>query len=391
MDFANALLSETVSSGNATHVRSLLAAGADPNQTSQSGQTPLILAIVSGNLHLVQILLDAGADPSQRDQTGLNAIEWAERKGFPDVAKGLQNPKQARGKIAAEPLPARTITEPVRDTSLTSDEKSRRWIAGLKQRLDEKADRERLATQNDSIPVPVVKASEPIIESPVAPKDVAASEPIIESPVTREDDPKIDVEERDAVSEDSDDSGSATSGSARKRCPQCNTVYNSPLVAYCAYHVVPLIDIDAPVITPAPSIGMTPVLWVLVAITFLGAGLIAYLIITPFYRKQETQAVSLPPQPPSIPGKGIPVVSGDLSGKALVIPDVFAPSKLTEPVTVVVRIKVDKKGQVYSAQATGGDEQLRDAVLKSARKAEFSTDDIGLRGAQTTITYMFKP
>ena len=136
---------------------------------------------------------------------------------------------------------------------------------------------------------------------------------------------------------------------------------------------------------------MTPVLWVLVAITFLGAGLIAYLVITPFYRKQETQAVSLPPQPPTVPGKGIPVVSGDLSGKALVIPDVFAPSKLTEPVTVVVRIKVDKKGQVYSAQATGGDEQLRDAVLKSARKAEFSTDDIGLRGAQTTITYMFKP
>ena len=132
-------------------------------------------------------------------------------------------------------------------------------------------------------------------------------------------------------------------------------------------------------------------LWLLVFVTFLGAGLLAYVSIAPLYRKQDTQAASLPPPPPSIPGKGIPVVSGDLSGKALMIPDVFAPAKLTEPVTVTVRIKVDKKGQVYSAQAVGGDDQLREVVLKSARKAEFSIDALGPGGAQSTITYMFKP
>lgn len=375
MDFANALLSETVSSGNAAHVRSLLAAGADPNQTSQGGQTPLILAIVSGNLHLVRMLLDAGADPSQRDQTGLNAIEWAERKGLPDVAKVLQNPAQATVKSSAEPLNSKSTNEPVREPSLTADEKSRRWIAGLKQRLDEKADRDRLVTQNDSTP----------------PTVVVTDEPVSENPVIFEDEPKTDVEEIEAVAVEPDGLGSATSGSARKRCPQCNTIYNSPLVAYCAYHVVPLIDIDAPVITPTPARGMTPLLWLLVFVTFLGAGLLAYIAIAPLYKKQESQSASLPPPPPGIPGKGIPVVSGDLSGRALMIPDVIAPTKLTEQVTVTVRIKVDKKGQVYSAQAVGGDDQLREAVLKSARKAEFSTDELGPRGAQSTITYIFKP
>ena len=375
MDFANALLSETVSSGNASNVRSLLSAGADPNQPSQGGQTPLILAIVSGNLHLVQMLLDAGADPSKRDYTGLNAVEWAERKGFPDVAKSLQNPKQPTGKVEVQPPPAKSTIEAPRDPALASDEKSRRWIAGLKQRLDEKADRQRLATQVESIPE----------------NAVLASPPIIENPVPRDDGPEPPAEEPQALATDSSLPGTSTGGSARKRCPQCNTVYNSPLVAYCAYHVVPLVDVDAPVVTPPPPRGMTPLLWVLIIVTFVGAGIAAYVSIAPFYKKQETQAASLPTPRPTIPGKGIPVVSGDLSGKALVIPDVFAPSKLTEPVTVVVHIKVDKKGHVYSAQAIGGDDKLREAVVQSARKAEFSAKDLGPRGAQATITYMFKP
>jgi hypothetical protein len=352
----------------------MLAAGADPNQTSQGGQTPLILAIVSGNLHLVQLLLDAGADPSHRDHTGLNAIEWAERKGLSDVAKVLQNPTQARGKVSAQTSPAKSPSETARDPAITSDEKSRRWIAGLKQRLDEKADRQRLATDKS-----------------IAANAVSAVQPVIENPVLRDDGPKPPAEEPQALVPDSSLPGTSTGGSARKRCPQCNAVYDSPLVGYCAYHVVPLIDIDAQVITQPPPRGMTPLLWILVLVTFVGAGLLAYVSIAPFYKKQDTQAASLPPPPPTIPGKGIPVVSGDLSGKALIIPDVFAPSKLTEPVTVVVRIKVDKKGHVYSAQAIGGDDKLREAVVQSARKAEFSTDDLGPRGSQGTITYMFKP
>jgi hypothetical protein len=219
-----------------------------------------------------------------------------------------------------------------------------------------------------------------------------ASQPVIESPVPRDDSPKPPAEEPKALPPDASLTGTSTSSSARKRCPQCNTVYNSPLVAYCAYHVVPLVDVDAPVITPQPPPrGMTPLLWVLIVVTSVGAGIAAYVSIAPFYKKQETQAASLPTPPPPIPGKGIPVVSGDLSGKALVIPDVFAPSKLNEPVTVVVRIRVDRKGQVYSAKAIGGDDKLREAVIQSARKAEFSAEDLGPRGAQATITYMFKP
>jgi hypothetical protein len=380
LDFANALLTETVSSGNTKHVRAMLQAGADPNQTSQGGQTPIILAIASGNIHLVNLLLDAGADPSKRDHTGLNAIEWAERKGLPEVAQVLRNPSSSRVKVPPIRSPAAKAIrteglgrEATRDAALTSDEKTRKWIAGLKQRLDEQADRERVAAPVET----VVPASEAINEPTPSPDNSYQTQA---------------VEESRALPKESPTLGLSSSSSARKRCPKCNAVYNSPLVAYCAYHVVPLVDIDAPGSTPPPTNRMTPLLWVLILVTFVGAGIAAYVALAPLTKQnlEATAPAALPPQR-NTSGKGIPVVSGDLRGKALVLPEVDAPSKLTEPVTISVRIKVDRQGRVYSARATGGDEQLREAALQSARKAEFSTQDLSPRGTQGTITYTFKP
>jgi hypothetical protein len=364
----------------------MLAAGADPNQTSQGGQTPLILAIVSGNLHLVNLLLDAGADPSHRDNTGLNAIEWAERKGLPDVAKVLQNPGRAPGRISAPQTAVKHVQSEVpinaqstREPSLTSDEKSRKWIAGLKQRLDEKADRERTSEQTEPTPNVVTAAVNPVRvqEPPVVP---------VPTPIIEEEPPDL-PEEPEAILAPTSDTG-------KKRCPQCNTIYDSPLIAYCAYHVVPLIDVDAPAPPPPPRPlrgGLTPLLWMLVVATFIGASAAAYVAISPLYSRKQEALPAAPPAPPNTSGKAVPVVSGDLSGKALVIPDAYAPAKLTESVTVVVRVKVDKKGLVYSAQATGGDDQLQEVALQSARKSEFSTENLGARGTQGTITYMFKP
>ena len=405
LDFANALLSETISSGNAPHVRALLAAGADPNQTSQGGQTPLILAIVSGNLHLVNMLLEAGADPSQRDQTGLNAIEWAERKGLPDVAKVLQNPRPAVAKVTIESPPrtsrssaTRIPGETKRNQAIAADEKSRRWISGLKQRLDEKADRDRLANQATVVQPEIETTNQPVVSRtpppPLVDPPAIDAEPITSAPASQT---VAAGSTSRAVAPQASQSNllppePSTTGSTRKRCPQCNTVYNSSLVAYCAYHVVPLVDVDAPVIKPPPPKGMTPLLWFLVFVTFVVASLMAYIGIAPLYRqKKQTPAATPSPTPTTVPGKGVPVVSGDLSGKAVAIPDVYAPTKLTEPVSVVVRIKVDRKGQVISAQAVGGDDTLREATLKSARKAEFSANDLGPRGAQATITYVFNP
>ena len=41
--------------------------------------------------------------------------------------------------------------------------------------------------------------------------------------------------------------------STRKRCPQCNAIYNSDLLAYCAHHIVPLVPVDDPIISEPPK------------------------------------------------------------------------------------------------------------------------------------------
>jgi len=76
-------------------VKALLSEGADVNVRNNSGQTPLILAIVSGQDHLLTLLLEAGADPSLRDHTQLNAVDWAERKGRGDLTQLLARTTQS--------------------------------------------------------------------------------------------------------------------------------------------------------------------------------------------------------------------------------------------------------------------------------------------------------
>ncbi|HEV8168660.1 MAG TPA: ankyrin repeat domain-containing protein, partial [Pyrinomonadaceae bacterium] len=141
-------LTSAVTSGDERAVSALLANGADVNETSSGGRTPLILAVIYGHTNIVQRLVQAGADPQQRDSLGLNAVEWAHRRGLREALDVLTNPQRANTppkKIVInfeEPEPEAPEVKPVapkpevRD-SVVEDDKSRRWIAGLKQRLDE--------------------------------------------------------------------------------------------------------------------------------------------------------------------------------------------------------------------------------------------------------------
>jgi len=144
LDSGGVSIWEVVASGDKNGLRLLLARGADVNQTNKSGQTPLILAVVSGQARLLPALLEAGADPLLHDNTGLNAIDWAERKGLIELASQLRertgDATQTRDSSAGqEKVVHETIPPPQAETTeknLADVEKSRRWIAGMKQRLD---------------------------------------------------------------------------------------------------------------------------------------------------------------------------------------------------------------------------------------------------------------
>src|ERR1043166_9142941 len=137
--------------GDTEAVRASLAAGSDVNETASGGRTPLILAILFGRTQIMTLLLEAGADPHQRDSLGLNAVDWANRKGLKLLnQRQAQKQKTPPVKPSKEPIPLgglapsqsekqTTRASGASTQSASDDEKSRRWLAGFKRRIDEEA------------------------------------------------------------------------------------------------------------------------------------------------------------------------------------------------------------------------------------------------------------
>ena len=75
--------------GNEAMVELLLQAGADPRLSLRSGETPLVTAALTGNAKVVHLLLAAGADPDTillRNQT---ALMWAANERHAEVVAAL--------------------------------------------------------------------------------------------------------------------------------------------------------------------------------------------------------------------------------------------------------------------------------------------------------------
>src|ERR1044072_1710730 len=91
--------------------------------------------------------------------------------------------------------------------------------------------------------------------------------------------------------------------------------------------------------------------------------------------------------------KGIPLVDPALEAKAVSLPIAECPLNGQEaiPGTVVVRVVINKDGQVTSARASGGDWLLRGAASDAAVKSTFSPEKLRGREAEGTITYTFEP
>jgi hypothetical protein len=387
-------LTNAVTSGDEQVVSALLANGADVNQTTGGGQTALILAVIFGHTNLVKLLMRAGADPQMRDNLGLNAIEWAQRRGLTEALAILTNHPQQRTPPkrivipVAEPQPEpEKIAAPEKPESKRDDEpvseadKSNRWLAGIKQRLQEQELRR--LNRNEPPLISPEPTKPPVAESIRAPEPEPEPPPQPEPVLAR----SVTPPPRILTPPPTPPAKSST----RKRCPQCNAIYNSDLVAYCAHHIVKLVDADEPIISEPPK-SNPPLFWILLIVTLAGSIVAGSLITTYLYRSRQA-AVQTAAEQNRPMQKGIPEISGELVGKAVSLPDAECPVKGADPVsgTVTVRIMVDKNGQVYWARGSGGDWLMRGCATEAAMKSTFATEKLRSRETEGTITYTYKP
>ena len=397
-------LTNAVTSGDEQAVSALLANGADVNGTTSGGQTALILAVIFGHTNVVKLLMKAGADPQLRDNLGLNAVEWAQRRGLTEVVAVLTNgpqqstpprrlviPLEEPEKVAPEKPAARGNNEEAKET-VSEAEKSQRWIAGLKQRLHEQEMRRLNRNEPTAEPARAVETEPPplmTVETRKAPVTETPKPPVIETPKAPEPEPPpraVTPPPRILTPPPA-----ASPSGKRKRCPQCNAIYNSDLVAYCAHHIVPLVDADEPILTEPPK-SNPPMFWILLIATLTGSIVLGSLITTYIYKTRQAAARTAAEQQRLVQ-KGMPELGGDLVGKAVSLPEAECPVKGPEPVsgTVTVRIMVDRKGQVYWARGSGGDWLMRGAATEAAMKSTFAPEKLRGREAEGTITYTFKP
>jgi hypothetical protein len=385
--FADSSFHHAVSAGDARAVTALLAGGADVNAQNENGHTPIIHAIVAGQFHLLPLLLNAGANPALPDNTGLSAIDWAGRKGRPDLAQWLTGPSTEAPPVVSrdQKRDHRTDEEAPRQP-MSPDEKSRKFIAGLRQRLEEKAGRD---STSDQSPASSTEESphkqRRTLGQPVTPETTPEASKIFEDPIVSEIDPealRTSPVRSSAVFE-------TQTSSHRKRCPKCGATYNSELLAYCVYHEVALVGADDP-ITLAPAESRTPLLWVLVMVAMV-LGAVGGLFVTKDLFKNESANSPAPAASSPATQKGIPTLEKQLAGKEVTLREAEVPANtIKEPTTLTVHVMIDRDGRVSSASATGGNQLLRDAVTEAARKSTFSVKKLGGRGAQGTISYTFK-
>lgn len=369
-------LTQAVTAGDANAVSAALASGADINERNNGGQTALILAVIFGHTDLVRLLMKAGANPRLRDNLGLDAVEWAQRRGLTEAVELFTS------EPATQPVREIRVVEkdPPRETPIDTDEKSRKWLAGVKQRIQEQSLREQPVIPSEPEPEPEPVTPEP---EPLTPKP---------KPVTPEPEPLPPAPK---------------ASSTRKRCPQCNRIYNSELVAYCAHHVVALVDADEPFVEPRQSttaaftntVTNTPLLWTFILVTVSIAAFTTYMITSQLSNVVTPDTPASAQQQPQSFMKGTPVAGGDLAGKALTLAEAKCPvfeddarsrtNGTSE--TVNVHLKVDKRGKVFWARPEGGDEAMRNAATEAATNSTFSPDKLRGRETQGTITYTFAP
>jgi TonB family protein len=109
-----------------------------------------MLAVISGHAEVVKLLCEAGADVSLTDNLGLTATDWAKRRGNAELTKLFSQrtplPEPSSDSVTAVSAASESPRPPV-----PSDDKSQRWLLGLKKRLDEQQSRRANASPEQNL------------------------------------------------------------------------------------------------------------------------------------------------------------------------------------------------------------------------------------------------
>jgi TonB family protein len=186
-----------------------------------------------------------------------------------------------------------------------------------------------------------------------------------------------------------------------KRCPKCEIRYESTRLR-CPRDNTLLVKIKVPSFNSIPSHSSTrPIGWLLVAITLGGSAFVAYRANSYFSKTRapvSSPIVAKTEQPTTVAVKTAPVIGGELVGTELFVPDAeypahtaAGPQGVDVSGTVTVRVHVNQKGMVISAQALDGDEWLQGAAVTAGKNAAFSPEKLRGKGRTVTgtITYYF--
>jgi hypothetical protein len=102
-----------IEKNNLVYAQKVLGMNFDPNLHHDNGYTPLAYAAMRGSLPMIELLLRNGADPQQTTKEGDTPVELALRFGHAEVADGLKVARRA----AASGLPDSDAPAPVTTVS----------------------------------------------------------------------------------------------------------------------------------------------------------------------------------------------------------------------------------------------------------------------------------
>lgn len=406
-----------------------------------------------GRSDILRLLLQAGADVRLRDNHGLTAIDWAQRKGLPNItqllvsysrtASGAPQPSfsnryQTPSQSETHPRPpdeARKKPLPLSPQSPAEASQQGReglgtsdiaWITPGEKRpehyretpaartgTEEKADLgegfsltsdELRSSETDLWWPERLRESRDHQDLPTEPESLRArleTERIFEQARLRVEEEvrrKTEIQSRSTLEGERIPTPKAAINTSNiKRCPKCNTIYENDSRTYCAYDAGRLVSIDEVPIGFGANTVSRPTLWVLVASTLFGSVLVTYLITNYLAGEDRADpAAATSSEMIKTIDQSVPVVGGALIGKEIELPKAEYPAEarnagISGVVTVAVR--VNQNGRVISARALSGDSQLRAAAVSAAKRATFSPEKLAREGETVTgtISYTFKP
>lgn len=341
-----------------------------------------MLAVIGGREDVVRVLCAAGADAALKDSLGLTVYDWAERRGFHELARLFE---AAHRDASNSQPPAPVRSEPDRSASTKDkvtvrpheEDKSQRWLAGVKKRWQEEElrDQQKSAAPEQMQNTPPVA---PIIPSPIKPKSI---EPKIVEVDTRS------IAEEPVTAEPPPVTYSPT--------PVSKQQVESPATSF----ITPgTLQLSGSASAEEELASRKTWIWLLLLLVFCLSAAASFYVITYVSKKSDRVAVSELPEP--IPQEVIPnlkssiVLSSELVGKELSLPEPDYPTRAKNQGiggTVVVRVRVNRRGRVVLARSVGGNWQLRAAAIEAATNAKFDPTKMPLRDVQGTISYTFTP